>query len=94
MNIAEFRNTYISKKGVTEDFLFDKETLTFKVKGEIFAITHLDSFESISSGMWSGKAVEIRERYAAVKPGYHKSKKHWNTALIDGNIPDDLLCRG
>lgn len=91
MNIESFRNYCMDKKSVTEDFPFDGETLTFKVAGKIFAITHVDTFESINLKCHPELAIERRERYAAVKPGYHMSKKHWNTIMIDGSIPDDVL---
>ncbi len=59
--------------------------------GKMFALTNVDSFVSINLKCDPEKAVELRETYVAVKPGYHMNKKHWNTIEIDGSIPDALL---
>ncbi len=91
MNIEEFRDFCLSLEGTTEDFPFDQETLVFKVMGKMFALTHVDSFESINLKCDPEKIPELREQYPGVLPGYHMSKKHWNTILINGEIPDPLL---
>jgi len=91
MNIENFRNYCISKKGVTEEFPFDEETLVFKVMGKMFALTKIDSFVSVNLKCEPSKAEELREQYTAVKPGYHMNKKHWNTVMIDGSVPDKLI---
>ncbi len=91
MNIEEFRNFCLSMKGVTEDFPFDQQALVFKVMGKMFALTDVDSFESINLKCKPEKAIELREHYPAVLPGYHMNKKHWNTVLTNGEIPDLLL---
>jgi len=91
MDIELFRNYCLSKKGVTEGFPFDKDTLVFKVLGKMFALTDVESFESISLKCDPEKAVALRELYPVVRPGYHMNKKHWNTVHLDGSIPDNLL---
>ena len=91
MHIETFREYCLSLHGTTEDFPFGKETLVFKVGGKIFALTHVDPFESVNLKCDPEKAVELRERYPAVQPGYHMNKKHWNTVIMDGSIPDTLL---
>ncbi|MFW5663782.1 MAG: MmcQ/YjbR family DNA-binding protein [bacterium] len=91
MNIEEFRDFCLSLEGTTEDFPFDQETLVFKVMGKMFALTYVDSFESINLKCDPEKIPELREQYPGVLPGYHMSKKHWNTILINGEIPDPLL---
>lgn len=91
MNIEAFRSYCIGKKGVTEEFPFDENTLVFKVMGKMFALTDLENFESVNLKCDPEKAVQLREEFPAVIPGYHMSKKHWNTILIDGSIPDKLL---
>ncbi len=91
MNIESFRTYCLNKKGVTEEFPFDEETLVLKVMGKMFALTGINGFSSINIKCVPEKAVELREQYASVQPGYHMSKKHWNTVLIDGSIPDKLL---
>ena len=91
MNIEEFRSYCLSKPGVTEGFPFDDNALVFKVMGKIFTITGVDKFESINLKCEPEKAVELREKYASVIPGYHMNKKHWNTIMMDDSIPYDLL---
>ena len=91
MNIESFRTYCLIKKGVTEEFPFDEETLALKVMGKIFALTNINGFSSINLKCDPENAIELREKYAAVQPGYHMSKKHWNTVLIDGSVPDKLL---
>jgi predicted DNA-binding protein (MmcQ/YjbR family) len=91
MNIETFREYCISKKGVTEEFPFDQETLVFKVMGKMFALTNIDSFASVNLKCEPEKAEALREQYEAVKPGYHMNKKHWNTVMIDGSLPDKLI---
>ena len=91
MNIESFRTYCLNKKGVNEEFPFGEETLVLKVMGKMFALANVNNFTSINLKCDPENAVELREKYAAVQPGYHMSKKHWNTVLIDGSIPDKLL---
>lgn len=91
MNIEEFRVYCLSLKGTTEDLPFDNKTLVFKVMGKMFSLTNLENFVSINIKCNPEKATELREQYEAVKPGYHMSKKHWNTILIDNTISDGLI---
>lgn len=91
MDIETFRNHCLSKKGVSEEFPFDKDTLVFKVLGKIFAITDLETFSSINLKTDPEMGAELQEKYASVKPGYHMNKKHWITVSIDGMIGDKLL---
>jgi predicted DNA-binding protein (MmcQ/YjbR family) len=90
MNIESFRNYCLSKKGVTEEFPFGQETLVYKVMGKMFALTDF-LFESINLKCDPVKAVELREEFPAVQPGYHMNKKHWNTIIIDGSLSDQLI---
>ncbi len=91
MNIEDFRAYCLSKKGVTEAFPFDGNTLVFKVGGKMFALLDVDTFESVNLKCDPERAIELRERYAAVEPGYHMNKKHWNTVRMDGSLPDALI---
>lgn len=91
MNIEIFRDYCLAKKGVSEGFPFDRQTLVFKVMGKMFALTDVDSFYAITLKSDPETAPELRERYPAVKPGYHMSKTHWNTVAMDGSVPDKLL---
>jgi predicted DNA-binding protein (MmcQ/YjbR family) len=88
MNIEQIREYCLKKKGVTEEFPFDEETLVFKVAGKIFLLASLESIPlQINLKCDPEKAVELREEYESVQPGYHMNKKHWNTIIIDGTIP-------
>jgi predicted DNA-binding protein (MmcQ/YjbR family) len=92
MNIETLREYCLSKKDVTESFPFGDDTLVFKVNGKIFALVNLDGDLSINLKCDPILAIELRERYSSVTSGYHMNKKHWNTVLIDGSIPDkDVL---
>jgi predicted DNA-binding protein (MmcQ/YjbR family) len=88
MNMEQIREYCIRKKGVTEEFPFDEETLVFKIVGKIFLLASLESIPlQINLKCDPEKAIELREEYEAVQPGYHMNKKHWNTIILDGTVP-------
>jgi predicted DNA-binding protein (MmcQ/YjbR family) len=91
MNIEQLREYCIQKKGVTEEFPFDEETLVFKVMGKIFAMTNLEGEWELALKCDPEKAVELREQYPAIRPGYHMSKIHWNTIAMDGSLSERLI---
>ena len=92
MNIETFRNYCLSKKGVEETFPFDEHTLVFKVMGKMFTLTGLDDVEfKVNLKCDPQRAIELREAYEEILPGWHMSKKHWNTVLFEGSLEDDLL---
>ena len=88
MDIESYRAYCLAKPGTTEGFPFDQQTLVFKVMGKMFALTNVDLFTSVNLKCDPEEAVRLREKYDAVQPGYHMNKKHWNTVLMDGSIPD------
>jgi predicted DNA-binding protein (MmcQ/YjbR family) len=76
------------KKGITEDFPFDEDTLAIRVMNKIFLLASLEKVPlQINLKCDPEYAVELRERYDSVQPGYHMNKSHWNTVIIDGTIP-------
>jgi predicted DNA-binding protein (MmcQ/YjbR family) len=91
MNNEEYREYCTNKPGVTEGFPFDDKVLVFKVMGKMFALCDVDLFESVNLKCDPDKAIELREQFEGVNPGYHMSKKHWNTIEMDGSIPDNLF---
>ena len=91
MNIESFREYCLAKPGVTEGFPFDSKTLVFNVMGKMFALTDVDAFQSINLKCDPEYAIELRETFQAVKPGYHMSKKHWNTVTVEGDVAEKLL---
>jgi len=91
MDIEEIREYCLKKKAVTESFPFDETTLVFKVMNKMFALTPLEKEPSISLKCEPEKAIELREHFSSVLPGYHMNKQQWNTVMIDGSISDRLL---
>jgi predicted DNA-binding protein (MmcQ/YjbR family) len=91
MNIETFREYCLSLPGTTEEFPFGPDTLVFKVGGKLYALTDIINFESVNLKCDPELAVELRERYPAVQPGYHMNKKHWNTVVMDHSIPDSQV---
>jgi len=92
MNIESLRDYCLSKHGTEECFPFDESTLVFKVKGKMFALLPLDE-ELLSVNLKCDPefAIELRERYAEIRPGYHMNKTHWNTVLISSQLTDKLV---
>ncbi len=88
MQLDEFRNFCLAQKGVTESLPFDQNTLVFKVLDKMFALTDLAEFGSVNLKCNPEKAIELRERYNAVKEGYHMNKKHWNTIIVNDDMSD------
>jgi predicted DNA-binding protein (MmcQ/YjbR family) len=76
---------------VSEHLPFDDRTLAFKVGGKIFALCDLDEFDGVNLKCDPERAVELREQYDAVQPGYHMNKTHWNTVKVDGDVNGTLL---
>jgi predicted DNA-binding protein (MmcQ/YjbR family) len=91
MNIEEYRTYCIKKKGVTEGFPFDKNTLVFKVGGKMFALSNVDNFNSINLKCNPELSLELREQYEGIKPGYHMNKKHWNSVFVNEDVPDSKI---
>lgn len=87
MNIDDLRAFCLSKKGAYEDFPFGDETIVMKVLGKMFSLIPLDGPLRINLKCDPELAVELRERFPSVRPGYHMDKKHWNTVDLDGSIP-------
>jgi len=89
MNVETIRDYCLSKNAVTECMPFDDNTLVFKVLDKMFLLLNLDGELSIIIKCQPEKAIELREQYPAVLPGYHMNKKHWNTVMTF--MPDKLI---
>ena len=92
MDIEQFREYCITKPFITEEFPFDESTLVFKVMGKMFAAVSLaqeDPFVNLKCE--PEKAIELREDYEDVQPGYHMSKKHWNSIYIERGLEDRFI---
>lgn len=92
MDLEKLRDYCLSKKGVEECFPFNEETLVFKVMGKMFLLTGIESQPlQFNVKCDPEKAIDLRENYSFILPGYHMSKSHWNTVLCDGSASDKFL---
>ncbi|MBN1534627.1 MAG: MmcQ/YjbR family DNA-binding protein [Spirochaetes bacterium] len=94
ITMKDIRRHCSEKKGVIEDFPFDTSTLVFRVGPRIFLLTDIDA-ETLRINLKCDPflSLELRGRYPQITPGYHMNKKHWNTVLLDGAIPDNEVYR-
>jgi predicted DNA-binding protein (MmcQ/YjbR family) len=92
MDLEELSDFVGSLPGAAEEQPFGPNVDVFKVGGKIFAILSPDDIPgAISLKCDPVEAEELRDRFAAVTPGYHLNKRHWNTVILDGSIPDELV---
>jgi predicted DNA-binding protein (MmcQ/YjbR family) len=86
MKFEELREYLLSKKGAIETFPFGEDTFVYKAGDKIFAITSFDLPLTVNLKCDPELAIELREKYEEVQPGYHMNKKHWNTVSLEGRI--------
>lgn len=95
MNLEIFHEYCLSKKGVTEHFPFDEDTLVFKVGGKMFALSSLSQWEkgepSVNLKCDPDRAQELRSEYDDIVSGYHMNKVHWNTVAVNKEVSDRLI---
>jgi predicted DNA-binding protein (MmcQ/YjbR family) len=95
MDIQQFFDYCLSKKGVTEHFPFNEDTLVLKVGSKMFLLSSLSSWENgnpqVNLKCDPDRAQELRAEYDGIQPGYHMSKKHWNTVAINEDVADTLV---
>jgi predicted DNA-binding protein (MmcQ/YjbR family) len=92
MDIEELRDYALAKKGAEEGFPFGEGALVFKVNGKIFLLVSLNAVPlQFNAKCDPEKAIDWREEYPCVQPGYHMNKKHWNTVTIDGCLQNRQL---
>lgn len=92
MDIIQLREYCLSKPHVTESFPFGPGVLVFKVAGKMFALVNVDNQDpSVNLKCDPERAIELRERYPEVEPGYHMHKKMWNTVSLMGHLTDSFL---
>ena len=87
---ADVDHYCLSKKGTSKDYPFDANTVVYRVMGKLFVLSN-ETAETLAFNLkcepdW---ALALRDMYAAVQPGYHMNKRHWNTVTVDGSIPED-----
>lgn len=93
MDIEMAREYCISKSFTTEEFPFDESTLVFKVMGKMFALIGLNRSEDpfVNLKCDPDIAIELRESYEDIQPGYHMSKKHWNSVYMERGLTDKMI---
>jgi predicted DNA-binding protein (MmcQ/YjbR family) len=92
MNSTELRDHCLSFSGAHETFPFGPSTSVFKVGGKMFALSQLGADElRISLKCEPALAEQLREAHAEVIPGYHLNKRHWNTVIIEGSLPEQMI---
>ena len=92
MDATALRSWCLGRPGAIEDFPFGPEHSVFKVSGKIFALSALDRTPlHVSVKCEPELALQLRNSYAAIRPGYHLNKRHWNTIALDGSLPDQLV---
>ena len=88
MDLAEFREYCLSKPGTTEGTPFGPDVLVFKVAGKMFALAAFDEVPTtVNLKCDPDLALDLRDKYEQVRPGYHMNKKHWNTVEIESGVP-------
>jgi predicted DNA-binding protein (MmcQ/YjbR family) len=92
MTPAALRRRCLALPGTSEEFPFGPETSVFKVAGKIFAISGLEGRPlTVAVKCDPGLAEQLRASYAAITPGYHLNKRHWNSIVLDGSVPDAMV---
>ena len=91
MDIELLREKCLSLPYVEEKFPFDEYTLVFYVGSKLFALTDLQTPNSVNLKCDPEQAIELRERYMGIVPGYHMNKKHWNTVVFNADVSDKLI---
>ena len=88
MDLAEFREYCLSKPGTAEGTPFGPDVIVFKVAGKMFALAAFDEVPTtVNLKCDPDLALDLRDRYEQVRPGYHMNKKHWNTVEIESGVP-------
>jgi predicted DNA-binding protein (MmcQ/YjbR family) len=93
MDSGELKTRCLGLPGASEEFPFGDEVSVFKVGGKMFALCSLDARPppQLSVKCDPELAAQLRSAYPAIRPGYHLSKRHWNTITLDGSLPDELV---
>lgn len=94
MNIEEAREACLSIKGASESCPFGEDVLVFKVMDKMFAYMGLDSKDGefwLNLKCEPERAIELREQYNGIIPGYHSNKKYWNSIVLESDVPDELI---
>ncbi|HLU88148.1 MAG TPA: MmcQ/YjbR family DNA-binding protein [Taishania sp.] len=91
MTFEEVCTYCLAKVGCEETYPFDQTTLVFKVGGKMFALIDVVDWTTINLKCDPERAIELREQYAEIIPGYHMNKTHWNTVQLNGSLSNQLI---
>lgn len=91
MTLEDLQAYCARKKGVSWDTPFGPDVLVFRVMGKMFALAPIGVFDTVNLKCDPERAIELRERYEGITPGYHMNKQHWNTLDVTGIVPEKLL---
>jgi predicted DNA-binding protein (MmcQ/YjbR family) len=92
MDLPDAIERFLSKPGAEETTPFGPDVLVYKVGGKMFALTVPDDFPArINLKCDPERSVMLREEHAAITPGYHMNKRHWNTVVLDNSLPSKLV---
>ncbi|MFZ4619748.1 MAG: MmcQ/YjbR family DNA-binding protein [Bacteroidota bacterium] len=93
IDLESIRNYCLKKEGkITEEFPFDEEVLVFKVSNKIFLLTNVNAVPlTVNLKCDPERAIEWRERYEDVQPGFHMHKKYWNTVHVNRSLSERLF---
>lgn len=90
MTLEDIHEYCLSKPETEEAMPFDENSIVYKVCGKMFVLAVLDG-NFVNLKCEPDKAIELREQYLAVRPGYHMNKAQWNTVDLDGSVPPRLI---
>ena len=94
MTADQLKHYLLSKPEALEDYPFGPEAAVYKVHDKMFALVNMrEGVLAINLKCDPLQAIQLRDVFSAVLPGYHMNKKHWNTVLIDGSLPDGEIAR-
>lgn len=92
MHIEQIREYCLARPGTNESFPFNDTALVFKVLDKMYALASLDKIPlTLNLKCNPARALQLREQYPEVAPGYHMNKKHWNTITIEDHLEDELI---
>jgi len=91
MDIELFREYCLSKPGTVEETPFDVDTLVIKVMGKMFCAFSIANFVSVNLKCDPEKAIDLRENYTGIVPGFHMNKVHWNTVRLFEDVDHAML---
>src|SRR6188768_1345224 len=91
MTLEDLQAYCAKKKGASWGTPFAPDVLVFRVMGKIFALAPIGVFDTVNLKCDPERAIELRERYEGIIPGYHMNKHHWNTVDVTGGVPEKLI---